>query len=95
MTYEKVQVRHDATIEITITPKWGPLPGRTEQTKAYLLDEAITQLSLMYVGVSGYVIGSASMNYRIVDGVLAEGEECDCEEVCGVLYGRKQNASDS
>ena len=79
---ETVRVRHDAEIEITVTPRYGPLPGTTEVTTADLLDAALLRLSYMYVGVSGNNHGSAKASWRLLNpdrDILIGDDECTCE----------------
>jgi hypothetical protein len=81
-----MRLRHDAKLEVTVKPKWGPFPERTDVVDAELLDAHITVMSAMYVGNSLSRHGSASITYKVISGELTGDELCTCEKCESGFY---------
>ena len=81
-----MNVRHDAQIEVTTTPKYGPFRGRTDVVRADMLDSHFTVMSAIYVGNSLTKHGAASISIKVLSGELAEGELCTCDKCESGFY---------
>ena len=75
--YTTIQVRHDAELKVTITDYMGT---RTSVIPAYQLGAHMAVASFMAGKYSNHPLpGKVSAKYKVLNGILADGELCDCE----------------